>query len=416
MSGTIFDEAQKRLEGALRHYQIDSETAAILRSPKMSLQVSIPLRMDDGSQKVFQGYRVRYNDLLGPTKGGIRFHPQVNIDEVTSLAFWMTFKCAVVGIPYGGGKGGVAVDPHKLSLKEVERLSRAYISAVADIVGPDTDIPAPDVYTNSQIMAWMCDEYSKIKRSYQPAMITGKPIALGGSLGRDEATARGGFYVFECLKERLGLGGKQLRVAVQGFGNAGSIYARLASEIGYKVVAVSDSKGGIFNANGLNLKHVIEQKNKAGILEDSGSSKITNMELLELDVDLLVPAALENQIGEKNGKNIKAKCLLELANGPTDTAGDKFMDERGVYVIPDILANAGGVTVSYFEWVQNRAGYYWSVDEVNQKLKVIMERAANEVMDLKNQYKTSFRSAAYILGLKRLNEAVLARGTQKNFS
>ena len=374
------------------------------------------VRVRDAARLVQQGYRVRYNDLLGPTKGGIRYHPQVNIDEVKSLAFWMTFKCAVVGIPYGGGKGGITVEPHKLSLAELERLSRAYMAAIADFVGPDTDIPAPDVYTNSQIMAWMCDEYSKIQGSWQPAVITGKPIALGGSLGRDEATAQGGFYVLECIRTRLGLGSGQLRVAIQGFGNAGSVYAKLAAAAGYKVVALSDSKGGIFNPNGIDVSAAMATKAETGSLKLEGAKPISNAEVLELDVDLLVPAALENQLSAKNASNVKAKCVLELANGPTDSAADAILDGKGVHVIPDILANAGGVTVSYFEWVQNRAGYYWSTAEVNHKLKVIMERAALECVDLRDKYKTSMRVAAYVSALKRLNEAVVARGTQKNFA
>jgi len=415
MAAGIFDEAQKRLEKALKVYPIDSETAEILRSPKAALQVSLPVRMDNGSQRVFQAFRVRYNDLCGPTKGGIRYHPQVNMDEVKSLAFWMTFKCAVVGIPYGGGKGGITVNPKELSPMELERLSRAYIGAIADFIGPDTDIPAPDVYTNGQIMAWMADEYSKIKRSYQPAVITGKPISHGGSLGRDEATAQGGFFVLECIKSRLGLSGKGLRVAIQGFGNAGSIYAKLASEAGYKVIAVSDSKHGIFNANGLDVKAALKTKAESGSLTQEGASQITNAEVLELDCDVLVPAALENQLTEKNAKNIKAKVILELANGPTDSAADAILDQKGVHVIPDILANAGGVTVSYFEWVQNRAGYYWSTEEVKEKLKRIMDRAAGEAIEIRDQYKVSLRTSAYVMGLKRLNEAVVARGTQKTF-
>ena len=416
MGNSIFDEARTRLDKALHYYKIHPETQARLSAPEAALQVALPIRMDDGSLKVFQGYRVRYSDLCGPAKGGIRYHPSVNLDEVTSLAFWMTFKCAVVGIPYGGGKGGVTVNPKELSLAELERLSRAYISAIADFVGPDSDIPAPDVYTNGQIMAWMADEYSKIKRSYQPGVITGKPVALGGSLGRENATAQGGVYVFETLRKKLGLGGAGMRVAIQGFGNAGSIFAKLISAAGHKVVAVSDSKAGLYKAAGLDVAAVTAEKNSKGELQGSKlGDAISNADLLELDVDLLVPAAIENSITDKNAQKIKAKCVLELANGPTTSAADAILEERGIPVVPDILANAGGVTVSYFEWVQNRMGYYWTEKEVNGKLAEIMDRAATEVADIAAQYKTGFRTAAYIAALRRLDRAVKASGVVEEY-
>ena len=422
----MFDEAKGQLDKALNYYKIDEESELRLRSPKSVLQVSVPVRMDNGSLSVFQGYRVRYNDLLGPTKGGIRFHPQVNVDEVQSLAFWMTFKCAVVGIPYGGAKGGVTVNPKELSLLEIERLSRSYMSAIADFIGPNVDIPAPDVYTNSMIMGWMVDEYSNITREYTPEIVTGKPIALGGSQGREEATGRGGFNVFEAIRSGLGLTGNNLTIAVQGFGNVGYHFARLAAEAGYKIVAVSDSKGGIYKKDGLDPVSVNrvkqEQKElkaaycKGSVCEVLDHDKIDNEELLELDVDVLVPSALEKVISGQNAKKIRAKCIVELANGPTTNEADKILDSAGIPVIPDILANAGGVTVSYFEWVQNRAGYYWPEDEVNSKLKVIMEKSAREVLQLSKEYKTSLRTAAYISALKRINEAVAAKGTLRNFS
>jgi len=421
MSESLFAEANRQLDKALKCYPIDKEAELRLRTPLSSLQVSIPVRMDDGSLQIFQGYRVRYNDLLGPTKGGIRFHPQVNLDEVKSLSFWMTFKCAVVGIPYGGGKGGVTVDPKSLSLLEIERLSRGYIIAVADFIGPDLDIPAPDVYTNGTIMGWMADEYSKIRRASTPAIITGKPVALGGSLGRDDATGRGGFYVLEAIRSRIGLTAKSLRVAVQGFGNAGVHYAKLAHALGHKIVAVSDSKTAIFCEEGIDPESVNRYKSEKGELkavrikgegyEEQTFKKIGHDELLELDVDLLVPAALENAITEKNASKIKAKVVLELANGPTTPAADHILEERGITVIPDILANAGGVTVSYFEWVQNRAGMYWSTEEVHAKLKVMMEKAGHEVTDCKEKYKCSLRTAAYVRALMRLDAAVHAKGT-----
>lgn len=420
---SIFDEARKRLDRAMSFYKINAETQARLSSPKAALTVSLPVRMDDGTLRVFQAHRVRYSDLLGPAKGGIRYHPSVNLDEVTSLAFWMTFKCAVVGIPYGGGKGGITLNPKELSLAELERLSRAYMSAIADFVGPDVDVPAPDVYTNGRIMAWMADEYSKIVRAHSPAVITGKPVALGGSLGRDTATAQGGFFVFEAIKKKLGLSGKGLRVAVQGYGNAGSIFARIAAEAGHTVVAVSDSKSALYRPEGLDvvaIDHYKQKHNELKAVRGEGFTAekaqiISNEELLALDVDLLVPAAIENVITEKNAGKIKAKCVLELANGPTTSAGDAMLDEKGITVVPDILANAGGVTVSYFEWVQNRQGYYWTEEEVRDRLSAIMARAANEVSELSAQYKTSMRTAAYIAALRRLDRAVLAQGTREDY-
>jgi glutamate dehydrogenase (NADP+) len=426
MSKSIFDEAKEQLERAISFYKIDAESEARLMNPKASIQVSIPVRMDDGSLKIFQGYRVRYNDSLGPTKGGIRFHPNVTHDEVRSLAFWMTFKCAVVGIPYGGGKGGVTVNPKELSLLEIERLSRGYMSAIADFIGPDVDIPAPDVYTNSMIMGWMADEYSNISRAYTPAIVTGKPVELGGSLGREEATGRGGFYVLEGIKEKLGLGTKPLTIAVQGFGNVGFSFARLAAEAGHKIVAVSDSKGGIYHQNGLDPVSVnrVKQEHKelnaaycqGSVCEILEHDKISNEALLELDVDVLVPAALESVIHEKNADKIKAKCILELANGPTNNAADKILEKRSVHVIPDILANAGGVTVSYFEWVQNKTGFYWEEDEVNSRLQKLIVKAAHSVVDAGKEYKCPLRVAAYIKALQRINEAVAAKGTVQDFT
>lgn len=425
MTNSIFDEARKRLDKALGFYSVNPETDSRLRSPKAALQVSVPVRMDDGALRIFQGFRVRYNDALGPTKGGIRFHPNVNLDEVTSLAFWMTFKCAVVGIPYGGGKGGVSVDPRDLSLSEIERLSRSYMAAIAGFVGPDVDIPAPDVYTNSQIMAWMVDEYSKIRGAWTPAVITGKPVALGGSLGRDDATGRGAFYVLEAIKSRLGLGSKPLQIAVQGFGNSGYHFARLAAAAGHVIVAVSDSRGGIYCENGLDPIAAGRVKaergelgaavDKGGVLQNAECKKITNEELLALKVDVLVPAALESVLTAKNARAVQARCVLELANGPTTNEADEILDRAGIAVIPDILANAGGVTVSYFEWVQNRQGYYWPEEEVHSKLKISMEKAATAVLDATEEFKTSLRTGAYISALKRIDYATVAHGTVSDF-
>jgi len=417
MSDPIFEQARKRLDAALKYYKADSETIERLRSPKSALQVSVPVRMDNGSLKIFEGYRVQYSDILGPAKGGIRYHPNVSFDEVKTLAFWMTFKCAAAGLPYGGGKGGVIVNPKELSLAETERLSRAYIAAISDVIGPDVDIPAPDVYTNPMIMGWMVDEYSKIKRSWQPAVITGKPIPLGGSLGRDDATARGGFYSLQCLRSKLGLGSGELTVAIQGFGNAGLHFARIAKEAGYKIVAVSDSRGGIYSAAGLDPEAVQSHKDSTGsVIGMAKTDKISNDDILNMKVDVLVPAALENVVTKKNAEKISAKVVVELANGPIDNEGDAILHEKGIPVIPDILANAGGVTVSYFEWVQNRQGYYWSVKEVHEKLKASMEKASLAIQDISSSNKTSLRTAAYISALKRIDEAVRAKGTEKQFS
>lgn len=425
MAEGIFDNARAQLDKALKYYSIDHESELRLSQPKATLTVSIPVRMDDGSLKVFQGYRVRYSDLLGPAKGGIRYHPNVSLDEVKSLAFWMTFKCAVAGLPYGGGKGGVIVNPKELSLLETERLSRGYMAAIADFIGPNVDIPAPDVYTNSMIMGWMVDEYSKIKREYCPAIITGKPISLGGSQGREDATGRGGFYVLQNLQKLLGLGERPLTIAVQGFGNVGYYFAKIAAEAGHKIVAVSDSKGAIYSKKGLDPKSVYQFKQdtkelkaaycQGSVCEVEEFDTISNEELLELEVDVLAPAALENVLTGENAKRVKAKIVVELANGPTDGAADEILFSKGIQVVPDILANAGGVTVSYFEWVQNKSGYYWEESEVHEKLQKIMIRASSQVFGIHQEHSVDLRTAAYIAALKRINEAVRAKGTLRNF-
>ena len=426
MQNSLFDQAIARLDKAARFAKIAPETIEKLKLPKSSLEVSIPVRMDDGSLQIFTGYRVHHNNLRGPTKGGIRFHPQVSLDEVKSLAFWMTIKCAVVGIPYGGGKGGVIVDPKHLSRLELERLSRTYIAQIADFIGPNIDIPAPDVYTNAMIMGWMMDEYSKIVRQLSPAVITGKPIPLGGSLGRDDATARGGYYCLKQLEADRHWDPKSIRVAVQGFGNAGQHIAEMLYQDGYKVVAVSDSKGGIYRPEGLDIPSVIHFKNTAkelqavycenSVCQVVEATRLSNEELLELDVDILVPAALENQITEKNAAKVKASVILELANGPTTIEADAIIQEKGGLVIPDILGNAGGVTVSYFEWVQNREGYYWDLDVVHARLKTIMLREFKNVYHLMSLHNIDMRTAAYTHALNRLAEASAALGTQEYFS
>ena len=366
MSRSLFSEAHQRLEEALRYVTLTDDAIERLKLPKASLKVSIPVRMDNGDLRIFPGYRVRYDDTRGPTKGGIRFHPSVSVDEVQTLAFWMTFKCAVLNLPFGGAKGGITVNPKELSKFELERLSRGYIDAIADFIGPDIDIPAPDVYTNQMIMGWMMDEYSLIKRKIVPAVITGKPLTMGGSLGRQTATAMGAFFVMENVMPKLNRSAESTTVAIQGFGNAGSILAELLFQAGYKVVAISDSKGAIYSPNGLHIPSVKEFKEstrglKAVYCEDSVCNiveheTLTNEELLTLDVDVLIPAALENQITSANADGVKAKFIFEVANGPISPAADKILEEKKILVFPDILTNAGGVTVSYFEWAQNRTG------------------------------------------------------------
>ena len=422
----IFLDAIKRLDEAFRYANIDEESLARLKHPRAVLEVSIPVRMDDGSLRVFTGYRVHHDASRGPTKGGIRFHPNVDLGEVKALAFWMTCKCAVVGIPFGGGKGGVIVNPKELSRLELERLSRGFIRNIADFIGPDTDIPAPDVYTNSMIMGWMMDEYSKIHGRYTPAVITGKPIPLGGSLGRDEATGRGAYHCVKELQRRRQWEPNKIRVAVQGFGNAGQHIARLLHADGYRIVAVSDSRGGIQKDDGFDIPSLIYGKNETrrlravycegSVCETVEAKAIGNDELLELDVDLLIPAALENQLTEKNADRIKAPVIVEVANGPTTSDADAVLREKGTLIVPDILANAGGVTVSYFEWVQNRSGDYWPVDEVYRRLEGTMTREFAAVYDLMEQKEIDMRTAAYAHALNRIGEAIAAQGTHSFFA
>ncbi len=384
----------------------------VLKNPKRELTVNFPVRMDDGSYRVFTGHRVQYNMARGPTKGGIRFHPGVTLDEVRALAAWMTWKCAVVNIPYGGAKGGVVVDPKKLSLGEIERLTRRYASEIAPIIGPEMDIPAPDVYTDSQTMAWIMDTYSMMKGYSVPGVVTGKPISLGGSEGRGEATGRGCAYVIREAAPHVGLKIKGATVAVQGFGNAGSVAAKLLhDEQGAKIVAVSDTKGGIYLADGMNPHAVEAHKKKSGsVVGFPGAQTITNEEVLQAKADVLIPAALENQITAKNADRIQAKIVAEAANGPTLPEADKILFERKVTVLPDVLANAGGVTVSYFEWAQDIQGFYWSLDEVNRRLESVMVRSYNEVHQVAEERKIHNRTAAYVLAIQRVADAMRLRG------
>ena len=418
MISSMLEQALTRLDDAARHLQLDQDVLEKLKYPRETTKTRLMIRMDDGSRKSFMAWRCRYDDTRGPTKGGIRFHPDATIDEVETLAFWMTFKCAVMNLPFGGGKGAVQVDPHRLSKAEMERLSRAYIQAFAGIVGPDRDIPAPDVYTNAMIMGWMADEYATIVGRVTPAVITGKPIALGGSLGRDDATARGGFYLLRHLETELGVGPGS-RVAIQGFGNAGSHMARLLSAAGYKIITVSDSRAAVGAPDGLDIEALLEAKRTIGLPGLAGSNGITALDprtIVGVDCDILVPAALENLIHRDNAGDVRAKVVIELANGPLTPEADDILAANNVIVLPDILANAGGVTVSYFEWVQNRQGYYWTISEIHDRLKAGMEAEGRAIWALSASRGISMRSAAYVHALQRLAEAIEAHGTQQFFT
>jgi glutamate dehydrogenase (NAD(P)+) len=390
---------------------LDDGMKQILSHPKRELTVHFPVRMDDGSYKVFTGFRVQHSLTRGPAKGGIRYHQDVTLDEVKALAMWMTWKCATVGIPYGGGKGGVIVNPKLYSITEIERLTRRFAAELAPIIGPEIDIPAPDVNTNSQTMAWIMDTISMLRGYPIPGLITGKPIAIEGSLGRNEATARGlQFVVREAVKTK-GMSLQGSRVVVQGFGNAGSIAARLLSEDGATVIAVSDSQGGIYNSKGIDANAAVRYKQEHGTLSGyGGSDDITNAELLEIECDILVPAALESVITHENVDRIKTKMIAEAANGPTTPEADRVLYDKGIMVLPDILANAGGVTVSYFEWAQNIQGYYWAEDEVNQKLERVMKRAFQDVHQTAGNHSVNMRTGAYMLAISRVAEVTRLRG------
>ncbi|NEQ96878.1 MAG: Glu/Leu/Phe/Val dehydrogenase [Cyanothece sp. SIO2G6] len=420
MTQSLFTTASQRLDKALRYVDLSPDAIERLKAPKASLSVSIPVRMDDGSLKVFPGYRVRYDDTRGPAKGGVRFHPGVSLDEVQSLAFWMTFKCAALNLPFGGGKGGITVNAKAMSSGELERLSRGYVNAIADFIGPNVDILAPDMYTNSTVMGWMMEQYSIIRREASPAVVTGKPLVMGGSLGRETATAMGAFFVMQYVLKNQGRIPEQTTVAIQGFGNAGAILAELLFNAGYKVVAVSDSKGAVYAPNGLNIpsiRQVKESSRKLKAVYCDGSvcemvqhDNLTNEALLGLDVDVLVPAALENQITGANADQIKASYVFEVANGPTTPEADIVLDRKGIQLFPDILVNAGGVTVSYFEWVQNRSGLYWTLQEVNHRLREKMVEETNLVLAIAQEHHASYRTAAYIHALTRLGEAFATKG------
>ncbi len=406
-----FHIASQQFDRAADILNLNSGIREVLRTPKRQLIVSIPTRMDDGQVKVFEGYRVQHNIARGPAKGGIRYHPDVTLDEVKALAAWMTWKTATVNVPYGGGKGGVICNPKKMSQKELENMTRRFAAELSIIIGPDRDIPAPDVYTNAQTMAWIMDTYSMIQGHSTLAVVTGKPIELGGSRGRNEATARGCLFTIREACKTKGINLSGATAVVQGYGNAGYISANLLAEDGAKIIAVSDSRAGILNTKGLDPKKVLAHKQETGSVAGfPGADQITNEELLQLECDVLVPAALENQITMANAASVNAKIVAEAANGPTTPGADEILHDKGVFIIPDILANAGGVTVSYFEWVQDMQGFFWDEGEVNQQLEKIMIRAFHEVSQSAEKHKVHNRIGAYVLAVGRVAEATKVRG------
>ena len=407
-----FEVAQEHVDKATKALGLDEATSELLRNPQREMWVTLPVRMDDGKVKIFKGFRVQYNTARGPAKGGIRWYPTETIDTVRALACWMTWKTSVVDIPLGGGKGGIICNPKELSDGEKERLARAYIRAIAPILGITKDVPAPDVYTNGQIMAWMMDEFETIMQEKHPGVITGKPLAIGGSEGRGDATARGGIYVLREAAKAYNIDLKNQPFAVQGFGNAGQFAATLGESIlGMKLVAASDSKGGVYNPEGIDAQTLVNYKLANGSLKGfPGAKEITNEELLALPVTVLIPAAMENTINEKTAATVQCKISLELANGPTTPEGDKILDSKGIIVLPDYLANAGGVTVSYFEQCQNAQNYYWSLEEVQQRLDQKMTKAFKAVYDMSQEKKTNLRDAAYLVAVKRVADAAKLRG------
>jgi glutamate dehydrogenase len=407
----VFEIVQGQIKEACDILGMEPAVYEILKQPQRFMEVAIPVNMDDGSVKVFPGFRSQHNDAIGPTKGGLRFHPDVYADEVKALSMWMTFKCACIGLPYGGGKGAIKVDPRQLSKGELERLSRGWIREMAQIIGPEKDIPAPDVYTNAQIMAWMVDEFAKIRQYNAFGLMTGKPIIIGGSLGRNTATARGCVFTIREAAKKLGIDLSKATVAIQGYGNAGSFAAELISAYGSKVVAVNDTKGGAYNPDGIDPVAIAKYKEKTrSVVGFPGTKNITSDELLTLDVDILIPAAFENQITSANAARVKAKIIGEAANGPTTPEADAVLYKNGLLVLPDILASAGGVTVSYYEWVQNNYGYYWSEEEVNSRLEASMVKAFEAIYDMHKQKNVPMRQAAYMVAIKRVYEAMKVRG------
>jgi glutamate dehydrogenase len=406
----LFTSTQDVIQDALNKLGYDEAMFELLKEPMRMMEVRIPIKMDDGKVKVFTGYRAQHNDAVGPTKGGIRFHPDVTIDEVKALSIWMTLKAGIVDLPYGGGKGGIICDPRQMSMGELERLSRGYVRALSQIMGPTKDIPAPDVFTNSQIMAWMMDEYSHIDEFNSPGFITGKPIVLGGSQGRDRATALGVTYIIEEAAKKRNIDLKGARIVIQGFGNAGSFLSKFLHDAGAKIIGISDAYGALHDPNGLDIDYLLDRRDSFGTVTTLFENTISNKELLELECDILVPAAIENQITAENAHNIKANIIVEAANGPTTSEATKILFERGVLLVPDVLASAGGVTVSYFEWVQNNQGYYWTEEEVNTKMYKKMTEAFENIYTVATTRNINMRLAAYMVGVRKTAEAARFRG------
>jgi glutamate dehydrogenase (NAD(P)+) len=409
--GTIFAAMLQEFDGAARILKLDPGIWRILTRPKRQIVVSCPVLMDNGEIEVFTGYRVQYNITLGPAKGGIRYHPEVSLDEVTALAAWMTWKCAIAHIPFGGGKGGIVCDPTRMSPRELEALTRRYVAEIVDAIGPEKDVPAPDVNTNDQVMAWVMDTYSMHVGHTATAVVTGKPVEMGGSLGRREATGRGVMIVTRAAAKHCGLDIQNATVAVQGFGNVGSVSADLIAQLGARIVAVTDWKGGVYNQAGLDVAALIDYtKTNKTVDGFPGGESFNNDDLWGLDVDVLIPAALENQITLDNAPQIKARIVIEGANGPTTPDAHRHMHERGIFVVPDILANSGGVTVSYFEWVQDRYGYFWELEDVNSRLEKKMREAFDDVLQTSLKYKVDMRTAAYIVAIARVGTVTKLRG------
>lgn len=406
----LFTSTQVVIKEALDKLGYDEGMYELLKEPMRMTEVRIPIKMDDGKVKVFTGFRGQHNDAVGPTKGGVRFHPDVTLDEVRALSMWMTLKAGIVDLPYGGGKGGIICDPREMSMDELERLSRGYVRALSQVMGPTKDIPAPDVFTNSQIMAWMMDEYSRIDEFNSPGFITGKPIVLGGSQGRDRATAEGVTIIINEAAKRRGIDMKGARIVIQGFGNAGSFLSKFLHDAGAKVIGISDAYGALHDPDGLDIDYLLDRRDSFGTVTTLFENTLTNQELLELDCDILVPAAIENQITEHNANNIKASIVVEAANGPTTSEATKILSERGILLVPDVLASAGGVTVSYFEWVQNNMGYYWSEEEVREKMTLKMVTAFENVYSQATTRGIDMRLAAYMIGIRKTAEASRFRG------
>jgi glutamate dehydrogenase len=406
----VLSSTQAVVKNALEKLGYPDEVYELLKEPLRMMTVRIPIKMDDGSTKIFTGYRAQHNDAVGPTKGGIRFHPDVTETEVKALSMWMSLKAGIVDLPYGGGKGGIICDPRDMSFRELEALSRGYVRAISQIVGPTKDIPAPDVFTNSQIMAWMMDEYSRMDEFNSPGFITGKPIVLGGSHGRESATAKGVTICINEAAKKRNMSVKGAKVIVQGFGNAGSFLSKFLHDEGAIVVGISDAYGALYDPEGLDIEYLLDRRDSFGTVTKLFNNTITNKELLESECDILVPAAVENQITEDNAHNIKASIVVEAANGPTTMEATKILTERGILLVPDVLASAGGVTVSYFEWVQNNQGYYWSEEEVEEKLYATMIKAFNTIYDTATTRQVDMRLAAYMVGVRKMAEASRFRG------